>query len=149
MYVGNKSDPPPFIFDATALHFVLSFPYLGSTMSSTADLKTQVSYHHVLMQCQSRPTWWHWRQSRETKQRVYNASVSSVLMCGSEKHGPLKLPHWHAIRLPEEHPIHLILDFDPKQAGWNCPMCAPGTRWLDVMAQDRNACNETLAQAQL
>ena len=54
----------------------------------------------------------------------------------------------HVLRLSEEHPTNTILAFNPQQAGWRRPKGAPRTRWLDVIAQDLNDRNVTLAQAQ-
>ena len=149
------------------------------------------------MQSLWRPLWRHRHITRETKLRVYNASVISVLLYGSEswplnntlaarldgfdsralrriegitwsqhitnqalreqtqqppasRLAAMRRVRWygHVIRLPAEHPTNTILAFNPQHAGWRRPRGAPRTRWLDVITQDLNACNVTLAQAQ-
>ncbi|GAA6065153.1 SLAIN motif-containing protein 1-like [Tachysurus ichikawai] len=42
----------------------------------------------------------------------------------------------HVLRLPSDHPMRAILQFDPKAAGWRRPRGKPRTRWLDVLAGD-------------
>ena len=88
MYIGIGPGPPSFLFDGTPVHFVPTFKYLGSTVSNTGDLKPEVDRRRAMaasvMQSLWRPLWRHRHISRETKLRVYNASVISVLLYGSE-----------------------------------------------------------------
>ena len=64
------------------------FKYLGSILSKTGDLKPEIDRRRALaasaMQSLSRPLWRHRHVSRRTKIRVYNASVLSILLYGSE-----------------------------------------------------------------
>ena len=53
----------------------------------------------------------------------------------------------HLLRLPDDHPTKALLDFDPAREGWLRPRGAPRTRWLDVVAQDLQLCDLTLAAA--
>ena len=54
----------------------------------------------------------------------------------------------HVTRLPPDHPTRIILDSDPRQAGWKRPRGAPRTRWLDTVAKDLRACDVSLEEAQ-
>nr|XP_061787952.1 uncharacterized protein LOC133577874 [Nerophis lumbriciformis]XP_061787953.1 uncharacterized protein LOC133577874 [Nerophis lumbriciformis] len=88
MHIGDGPDPPPFLFEDTPVHFVPTFRYLGSTVTNTGDLKREVDRRRALaasvMQSLWRPLWRHRHISRDTKLRVYNSSVISVLLYGSE-----------------------------------------------------------------
>ena len=201
MRVGEGPDPPPLIFNNVPGKFSSTFTYLGSTIAQTGDLKPELDRRRGLasgaMQAIWRPLWRHRSISRKTKLRVYNASVLSVLLYGSET-WPLNKTlaarldgfdsralrtiegiHWtqhvtnqevrertqqplasrlaaqrrvrwfgHIQRLPQEHPTHAVLNFNPRTAGWRRPRGAPRTRWLDVVSQDLRDCGITLADAE-
>ena len=194
MHVGDGPDPPPLTFNNISVKFVSTFIYLGSKISKTGDLKPEIDRRRALaagvMQSLWRPLWRHRSISQRTKRRIYNTSVLTVLLYGSET-WPLNKTlaarldgfdsralrtiegiHWsqhisndevrrrtqqplasrlaaqrHIQRLPQEHPTHAILDFNPQRAGWRRPRGAPRTRWLDVVTQDLRDCGISLAQA--
>ncbi|XP_042855592.1 uncharacterized protein LOC122242359 [Penaeus japonicus] len=88
MHVGEGPDPPPLTFNNISVKFSPKFTYLGSTITQTGDLGFQeidrrrglVSNKCIIMET---PVV-HRAISRKTKLRVYNASVLSVLLYGSE-----------------------------------------------------------------
>ena len=88
MHVGDGTDPPPLLFDGTPVHFTPTFTYLGTIVTNTGDLKTEIDRRRAfaasVMQSLWRPLWRHRHISRETKLWVYNASVISVLLYGSK-----------------------------------------------------------------
>ena len=88
MHVGDGPDPPPFIFDNIEVKFVPTFNYLGSTISQTGDLVPEINRRRGIaagvMSSLDEPLWKRRAVSRQTKLRVYNASVMSILMYGSE-----------------------------------------------------------------
>ena len=88
MHVGEGPDPPPLTFNNITVKYVPTFTYLGSTIAQTGDLKPEIDRRRALasgvMQSLWRPLWRHRSISQRTKLRIYNASVISVLLYGSE-----------------------------------------------------------------
>ncbi|XP_035696641.1 uncharacterized protein LOC118430043 [Branchiostoma floridae] len=88
MHIGDGPDPEPLIFNQCIVNFVSSFKYLGSIISKTGDLKPEVNQRRAqasaVLQSLWKPLWRHRHISLQTKQRVYNSSVISVLLYGSE-----------------------------------------------------------------
>ena len=88
MHIGDGEDPEPLVYDNIEVKFVPKFKYLGSILTKNGDLKPEVNRRRALtasaMQSLSRLLWRHRHISRRTKIRVYNASVLSILLYGSE-----------------------------------------------------------------
>ena len=88
MHVGDGPDPPPLTFNNISVKFVSTFIYLGSKISKTGDLKPEIDRRRALaagvMQSLWRPLWRHRSISQRTKRRIYNTSVLTVLLFGSE-----------------------------------------------------------------
>lgn len=86
---SNNGPDPLLLFSGTRVHSVPTFKYLGSTLSNTGNLKTQIDRRRRTLAASAtqslwRPLWGHRHICRETKLRVYNASVISVLLWGCE-----------------------------------------------------------------
>ncbi|KAI8518875.1 hypothetical protein Bbelb_021320 [Branchiostoma belcheri] len=88
MHIGEGSDPPPLVFNSCTVNFVPTFKYLGSIISKTGDLKPEINQRRAqasaVLQSLWKPLWRHRHITQQTKQRIYNSSVISVLLYGSE-----------------------------------------------------------------
>ena len=88
MLIGDEPDPQPLMFENLEVKFVPKFKYLGSILSKTGDLRPEIDRRRALasstMKSLSRPLWKKNNISRRTKLRIYNASVVSILLYGSE-----------------------------------------------------------------
>ncbi|CAH1233196.1 Hypp638 [Branchiostoma lanceolatum] len=88
MHIGEGPDPEPLIFNLCTVNFVSSFKYLGSTITKTGDVKPEINQRRAqasaVQQSLWKPLWRHRHISQQTKLRVYNSSVMSVLLYSSE-----------------------------------------------------------------
>lgn len=89
MHVGEGQHHPPNIeINNQSVQFVSSFVYLGSTVTSTGDIDTEVRRRCGLasgvMRALWKPLWCQRSISRRTKLRIYNAAVLPVLLYGAE-----------------------------------------------------------------
>ena len=88
MKFGNAPSPPSLHICNNDVEFVDKFTYLGSIITNTGDLQLDINRHIGLatgvMRSLRKPLWRHSSISLETKLRVYQASVLSVLLYGSE-----------------------------------------------------------------
>ena len=88
MYIGEGPDPAPFTFEGVEVKFVPKFKYLGSILTKNSNLRAEIDRRRALaaaaMKSLSRPLWKRNNISRATKLRIYNASVISILLYGSE-----------------------------------------------------------------
>ena len=89
MCVGEtRTIPSPLLIENQSIYFVPDFIYLGSKLSHDGSLLPEVNRRRDIaagvMQGLKRPLWRHRNISRATKIRIYNSSVISVLLYGSE-----------------------------------------------------------------
>jgi hypothetical protein len=88
MLVGSGPVPPPLLMEGQQVEFVENFLYLGSKISRKGDCEVDIQQRigkaAGVMRSLTRPLWRHHQVSIQTKMRVYNAAVLSVLMYGSE-----------------------------------------------------------------
>ena len=88
MHVGEGHHPPSIEINNQTVEFVSSFVYLGSTVTSTGDVDTEVRRRRGLasgvMRALWKPLWCQRSISRRTKLRIYNAAVLPVLLYGAE-----------------------------------------------------------------
>ena len=88
MRVGDGPDPANITIAGEEVKFVSSFRYLGSIISNKGDLKPEINRRRALalsvMQSLSKPLWRHRHISQNTKLRIYNSCVLSVLLYGAE-----------------------------------------------------------------
>ncbi len=87
MHIGGEA-PPPLHIDGEEVEFVSSFTYLGSTVTNNGNLTPEINRRRSLaasvMKSLWKPLWRHQSISRNTKLRIYNSSVLSVLLYGAE-----------------------------------------------------------------
>ena len=193
--------PPPLHINGEEVEFVTSFTYLGSVITNNGSILPEINRRRALaasaMKTLWKPLWRHHSITRETKLRIYNTSVLSILLYGAET-WPLnktlaarvdgfdtralrtiegikwqdrvsnirlrertqqtpasrlaaqRRMRWygHVKRLPPDHPTRTILEFQPKDAGWQRPRGAPRTRWIDAVTRDLHQMGLSLAEAQ-
>ena len=88
MKFGDVPSPPSLHICNNDVEFVDKFTYLGSIITNTGDLQPDINRRIGLatgvMRSLRQPLWRHSSISLETKLRVYQASVLSVLLYGSE-----------------------------------------------------------------
>ena len=88
MKFGDAPSPPSLHICNNDVEFVDKFTYLGSIITNTGDLQPDINRRIGLatgvMRSLRQPLWRHSSISLETKLRVYQASVLSVLLYGSE-----------------------------------------------------------------
>ena len=88
MKFGDAPSPPSLHICNNDVEFVDKFTYLGSIITNTGDLQPDINRRIGMatgvMRSLSQPLWRHSSISLETKLRVYQASVLSVLLYGSE-----------------------------------------------------------------
>ena len=88
MKFGDAPSPPSLHICNNDVEFVDKFTYLGSIITNTGNLQPDINRHIGLatgvMRSLRQPLWRHSSISLETKLRVYQASVLSVLLYGSE-----------------------------------------------------------------
>ena len=88
MKFGDATSPPSLHICNNDVEFVDKFTYLGSIITNTGDLQPDINRRIGLaagvMRLLRQPLWHHSSISLETKLRVYQASVLSVLLYGSE-----------------------------------------------------------------
>ena len=88
MKFGDAPSPPSLHICNNDVEFVDKFTYLGSIITNTGDLQPNINRRIGLatgvMRSLRQPLWRHSSISLETKLRVYQASVLSVLLYGSE-----------------------------------------------------------------
>ena len=87
MAINDKSNKTPIKISDTNIEEVDNFTYLGSVISNdngtSKDIKSRLSKARTAF-CQLRPIWRSTSLSRNTKLRIYNSNVKSVLLYGSE-----------------------------------------------------------------
>ena len=88
MKFGDAPSPPSLHICNNDVEFVDKFTYLGSIITNTGDLQPDINRRIGLatgvMRSFRQPLWRHSSISLETKLRVYQASVLSVLLYSSE-----------------------------------------------------------------
>ena len=88
MMIGDGPIPEPPVFDGHVVEFVDSFIYLGSSLTRTGELRTEIDRRRGIagdaMAKLNRPVWKQRNISRETKLKIYNALISSILLYGAE-----------------------------------------------------------------
>ena len=88
MVIGDGPEPQPLTYEGTQVKFVPSFKYLGSTITSSGDIRPEVNRRRALaasaLKSLDRPLWKQRHVSRRTKMRVYNATILPILLYGSE-----------------------------------------------------------------
>ena len=88
MKCGDVTSPPSLHICNNDVEFVDKFTYLGSIVTNTGDLQLDINRRIGLatgvMRSLRQPLWRHSSIGLETKLRVYQASVLSVLRYGSE-----------------------------------------------------------------
>lgn len=87
MCIGGEA-PSPLHISGEEVEFVTSFNYLGSIVTNNGNIATEINWRHALaasaMKTLWKPLWKHCSMSRETKLRIYNTSVLSILLYGAE-----------------------------------------------------------------
>ena len=90
MFVGDEDGPipPPLHIDDETIYFVPTFNYLGSLLSYDNKLLPEINRRRGIaasvLKSLHRPLWRHQSISQNTKRRIYNSSVVSVLLYGAE-----------------------------------------------------------------
>ena len=169
MKFGDIPSPPSLHICTNDVEVVDKFTYLGSIITNTGDLQPDINRRIGLatgvMRSLRQPLWRHSSISLETKLRVYQASVLSVLLYGSEcwpistsmcsrlsafdmqAQRTITYTTWFEFRSPPNHPALAIYTFNPRAAGWSRPRGAPRTRWSDVLGKDLKQLGTTLIEA--
>ena len=79
--------PPPLQISGEEVEFVTSFTYLGSNITNNGNITPEINRRRALaastMKTLWKPLWRHQSISRETKLRIYNSSVLSILLYGA------------------------------------------------------------------
>ena len=87
MLIGGAT-PPPLLISGEEVEFVTSFTYLGSIITNNGNITTEINRRRALaasaMKTLWKPLWRHQSITRETKLRIYNTSVLSILLYGAE-----------------------------------------------------------------
>lgn len=80
--------PSPLHISGEEVEFVTSFKYLGSIVTNNGNIATEINWRRALaasaMKTLWKPLWKHRSISRETKLRIYNTSVLSIILYGAE-----------------------------------------------------------------
>uniref|UniRef100_A0A3B3BPI5 Uncharacterized protein n=1 Tax=Oryzias melastigma TaxID=30732 RepID=A0A3B3BPI5_ORYME len=88
MHVGEGPDSLSILLGNDTVEPVKNFVYLGSNVADYGDLKPEILLRGALaasaLQSLRKPLWRHKSISRKMKLRIYNSTVLSILLYGSE-----------------------------------------------------------------